>query len=377
MQGQLYAHTFIRKREFRNRDRELTKNDKDSLVIPRIAPLEIPNDIHIGIDKERFNFPINTELSMPLDEGWVPKNGTPLLDGTPTYYHVKKFPLGLHKMTAILWETSSSCTVDFNPAHSLYGNNELLLPPRANTRMIQAAIEATGLIPGFAQIDHEGTVTWPRDWYDHVSPTSVELARNCFIKPEYKHVLQDALSALVAPRGYLKDVQSIRDSYSLYYKTATVGHDKIYDKTVQMRDDKQMQQVTETDNHIFRFETTLASKRLDKYGLRDLRNFNDETVWKALTHRFSECRWEVRLPSRNDLMQELAIAPYAEAERLLGFNQMVSIGLDKSLGYGARRDRQKLAQKYGVVPGTALSLNAIESNRLDLFLGRLVEDAPS
>jgi hypothetical protein len=352
------------------------KNDNYSFVIPRIPLNGIPDDTHIGIDKEKFYFPVNLELSLPLGEGWLPKNGRPMKDGTPTYGHWKECTLGHHTMIVNVWETTSSCSIEFNPAHSLYGNNELLLPPEANLSMMKVAIEATGLVPGFAVIDSMGTITWPENWHEYLGVSFVELARNLFVEPEHKHALQGALSALVPPRGYTRDIQSRRDSYSLYYKTGSVGRDKIYDKTVQMRDEG-MQQAAETDAHIFRYETTLKSKRLKKYGLRNPMNFNDQIVWEVLTERFNVCRWEVRLPSRNDLITKLSDAPYAKAERLLGFNQMVSLGLDKTLAYGARRDRMGLAKSFGVTPGTAFEFHASESLRFDLFSGKLVSESPS
>ncbi len=354
----------------------MSKNNNYSLVIPRIPLDEIPSDIHMGIDKEKFYFPVNLELSLPLGEGWIPKNGRPMKDGTPTYGHWKKFPLGHHTMIVTVWETSSSCSIEFNPAHSLYGDNELLLPPEANLSMMQVAIEATGLVPSFAEIDSMGTITWPEDWHEYLGVSYVELARNIFVGPEHKHALQGALSALVPPRGYTRDIQSRRDSYSLYYKTGSVGRDKIYDKTVQMRDEG-MQQATETDAHIFRFETTLKSKRLKKYGLRNPMNFNDQIVWEVLTERFNACRWGVCLPSKSELVKKLSLAPYTEAERLLGFNHMVSLGLDNKLGYGARRDRLELARNFGVIPGTAFDFNASESFRFDLICGELVPEEPA
>lgn len=354
----------------------MSKNNNYSLVIPRIPIGEIPDDIHIGIDKEKFYFPVNLELSLPLGEGWLPKNGRQMKDGTPTYGHWKELPLGHHTMIVNVWETSSSCSIEFNPAHSLYGDNELLLPPEANLSMMQVAIEATGLVPGFAAIDSMGTITWPENWHEYLGVSFVELARNLFVEPEHKHALQGALSAMVPPRGYTRDIQSRRDSYSLYYKTGSVGQDKIYDKTVQMRDEG-MQQATETEAHIFRFETTLKSKRLKKYGLRNPINFNDQIVWEVLTQRFNECRWGVSLPSKSELLKKLSLAPYAQAERLLGFNQMVSLGLDKALRYGSRRDRLELARHFGVTPGTILDFNASESLRFDLFTGTLESESPN
>lgn len=345
------------------------------LVIPQISQSSIPDDIHWGIDAEKFSFPVNSELSLPLDSKWVQKPGRILEDGTQTYFYMADLPLGLYKMKVLLWEISSSCTVDFNPAHCLYGNNELLLPPAVNSLMIEKAIQATGLIPSFAQIDAEGTITWPTNWLESITIKELEVSRNFLIAPNYRKRLQQTLKEVVPTRGFRRNAQDQGEGFSLYFHTKSVGHDLFYNKTVQMRDTKG-QQVAQTISHIYRFESRLDDSRLEKYGLDDPAKVNDQNVWRAIDERFHACGWNVMLIDSGALLEKLSGVRYQEIEQLLGFSEAVRLGLDQQMSIAVRRSRQKLAKNYGVTPGIAIKNKASVTSYLDLRQGRLVSQSP-
>lgn len=350
--------------------------DTNPLVIPQISPTSIPDDIHWGIDAEKFSFPVNSELSLPLDTKWVQKPGRILEDGTQTYYSYADMELGLYKMKAIYWETSSRCTVDFNPAHCLYGNNERLLPPGANTSMIEKAIQATGLIPSFAQIDAEGTITWSSNWLEFITIRELEVSRNFLIAPNYRKRLQSNLKEVIPPRGFRRNAQDRGEGFSLYFHSKSVGHDVFYNKTVQMRDTK-AQQEAKTISNIYRFESKLCASRLEKYGLCDPAQVSDLNVWRAIDERFHACGWNVMLIDSGALLKKLKGVRYQEIEQLLGFNEAIRLGLDQQMSIAVRRDRRKLCKSYGITPGADISAKAAETFYLDLKQGRLVPQLPA
>ena len=345
------------------------------LVIPKIYQPSIPDDIHWGIDGEKFVFPVNNELSLPLDSKWEPKPGRKLEDDTPTVFYVADIPLGKYKMKAIYWEISSQCTIDFNPAHSLFGENELLLPPGANSRMIEQAILATGVVPGFAQIDQEGTITWPSNWLDWVRISELEVSRNFLIAPNYKKPLELTLKSIRPPRNYQRQCVEEGEGFSLYFNSKSVGRDFVYDKTVEMKV-KRAQQVATTSSHIYRFEARLNSSRLKKHELQNPAQVTDANVWQAISGRFHACGFNVTLTDAGSLIRKLQGVRYQEVEQLLGYNEAVRLGLDKGMSKAVRRDRRLLSKNYGITPGLEIRTHASEKTALDLGEGRLVHQPP-
>jgi hypothetical protein len=279
-------------------------------------------------------------------------------------------------MKALYWEIHSRCRVDFNPAHCLYGNNELLLPPAANSKMIEKAIQATGLVPSFAQIDAEGTITWPSNWLEFITISELEVSRNFLIAPNYKKRLQSTLKEVIPPRRFRRNAQDRGEGFSLYFHSKSVGHDLFYNKTVQMRDTK-AKQAAQASAQIYRFESRLRDSRLKKYCLDDPAQVNDQNVWRAIDERFHACGWNVMLIDPGALLVKLKDVRYQKIEQLLGFNEAVKLGLDHQMSSAVRRGRQKLAKCYGITPGTDISAKAAETFCLDLRQGRLVVQSPT
>lgn len=353
----------------------MKKNDTNPLVIHQISPTSIPDDIHWGIDAEKFSFPVNSELSLPLNTKWVQKPGRILEDGTQTYFSFTDIELGLYKMKVFYREIDSQCTVDFNPAHCLYGNNELLLPPAANSKMIEKAIQATGLLPSFAQIDAEGTITWPSNWLEFIKIKELEVSRNFLIAPNYRKRLQSTLKEVIPPRDFRRNAQDRGEGFSLYFHSKSVGHDVFYNKTVQIRDTK-AQQEAHTISHIYRFESRLRASRLEKYGLDDPAKVNDRNVWRAIDERFHACGWSVMLIDSGSLLEKLKGVRYQQIEQLLGFNEAVRLGLDQQMSIAVRRGRRKLCNSYGITPGIVINVKASQAYCLDLKQGKLVPQSP-
>lgn len=352
----------------------MQKNDTDSLVIPQLSPLPYPTDINWGVDAVKVSVPINVEMSLPLPEVWVPKVGKPLRDGSENPYYVAELPFGLYKMRAFLWVTSSWCTIDFNPAHSVFGNDERLLPLEIFPEVLQRAIVATGLVPVFEAMDPLGNLTWSSDWLQQVSMNELELARNFFVPVNAAKALERGITGLATSRGYKRKLEQERGSFSLEFATRSVGKDSFYNKTSQL----QAIGITpreESDCLIYRYETRLRSKRLDKYDLKRADRLKPENAWSAISDRFSACGFHAGVLSGGETLENIKKVSYRERERILGFSQLVALGLDHDLEPGVRRLRQKLAQELGLTLGVSFAELSEKSWSVDLWSGLIKESS--
>ncbi len=350
----------------------LQKNNTHSLVIPQLLPLAYPSDANWGVDAIKVSIPINGEMSLPLPQQWKEKSGRPLKDGSENIYYQAEFVLGLYKMIAFFWVTSSRCTIDFNPAHSVFGNNELLLPVEALPRILQSAIEATGLVPAFEKADELGTLVWDQNWLEQVSVQELVLARNSLGPKEAAKALEKGLLALPTPRGYKRKHEQKSGSFTLEFSTGSVGKDMIYNKTTQMvalgLEPKEI-----TEHLIFRYEARLRSKRLEKYGLRRPDHILPENSWLAVSDRFSKCGFQRELSNAGEFLSKISRLSYRERERILGFNQLVALGLDHDLAPGAMRERLRLAKELGLTLGCSIDELSEVSWSIDLWKGELTK----
>ena len=348
----------------------MQKNYTYSLVIPELSQPQYPSDANWGVDAIKVSIPINGEMSFPLSNQWTAKIGKPLRDGQENIFYQADFPLGLYKMRAFYWVTSSTCTIDFNPAHTVFGNNELLLPVEALPGVIKGAIEATELTPAFETLDEIGTIAWPTGWLEFVSVQELELARNIFVPREAHKTFEQGLLGLPTPRGYKRKHEQKSGSFSLEFATCSVGKDLIYNKSAQMAA-LGLLPSEETEMIIYRCETRMRSKRLQKYGLKRPDLIGPENAWHAIADRFSECGFDRGLTGGGEVLSRISKLSYRERERILGFSQLVALGLDHDLASGARRGRQKTAAKLGLTLGVSMGELSKSSWGSDLWSGQV------
>jgi hypothetical protein len=356
----------------------LQKNNTLSLVIPQLLPLAYPSDANWGVDAMKVSIPISGEMSLPLPQHWKEKSGRPLKDGSENIYYQAEFVLGLYKMMAFFWVTSSRCTIDFNPAHSVFGNNELLLPVEALPRILQSAIEATGLAPTFEKVDELGTLVWDQNWLEQVNVQELELARNIFVPKEAAKAFEKGLLALPTPRGYKRKHEQKSGSFTLEFSTGSVGKDIIYNKTAQMKA-LGLQPKEFTEHITYRYETRLRSKRLEKHDLKRPDDIRPENSWLAISDRFSKCGFQRELSGGGEILAKISRLSYRERERILGFSQLFALGLDQDLAQGARRERLKAAAELGLTLGMSLDDLSEASWAIDLWTGfvRTIEGSSS
>lgn len=318
----------------------------------------------------KVSIPINGEMSFPLSNKWTAKIGRPLKGGQENIYYQADFPLGLHKMRAFYWAASSMCTIDFNPAHTVFGNNERLLPIEALAGVLKGAIEASELIPSFETMDETGTISWPSGWLEYVSVQELELARNIFVPKAAHRAFELGLLALPTPRGYKRKHEQKLGSFSLEFATGSVGKDVIYNKSAQMSA-QGLRPSEETEMIIYRYETRMRSKRLQKYYLKRPDLIGPENAWHAISDRFSKCGFSRELSGGGEVLSRVSKLSYRERERILGFNQLVALGLDHDLATGARRGRQNTAAKLGLTLGSSLEDLSNGSWVIDLWSGQV------
>jgi hypothetical protein len=273
-------------------------------------------------------------------------------------------------MRAFYWVTSSTCTIDFNPAHTVFGNNELRLPVEALPGVLKGAIEATELTPSFETIDEFGTVAWPNAWIGYISIQELELARNIFVPEEAHRALEQGFLALPTPRGYKRKHEQKSGSFSLEFAPSSVRKDLIYNKSAQMAA-LGLEPAEETELIIYRYETRMRSKRLQKYGLKRPDLIGPENAWHAIADRFSKCGFHRALPGGGELLSTISRLSYRERERVLGFNQLVALGLDQDLAASAIRERQKIATQLGLTLGLSLEEISKSSWNIDLWSGQI------
>ena len=346
----------------------LQKINTYSLVIPQLSPLAYPSDANWGVDAMKVSIPINGEMSLPLSEEWKEKIGRPLKDGSENIYYQAEFSLGLHKMRAFFWVTSSWCTIDFNPAHSVFGNNERLLPMEALPEILRRAIQATGLVPTFESPDELGTLTWPKEWLRNLTVQELELARNIAVPNEARKAFERGLLGLPTPRGYKRKHEQKSGSFTLEFSTGSVGKDLIYNKTAQM-EDLGLEPQENIELTIYRYETRLRSKRLEKYDLKCPDRIRPQNSWIAISDRFIKCGFQRELSGGGEILSRILRLSYRERERILGFNQLVALGFDHDLAPGAKRERLRLAEQLGLTLGSSIDELSEHSWSIDLWSG--------
>lgn len=276
-------------------------------------------------------------------------------------------------MQATVWETSETCTIDFNPAHVVYGDTAQLLEPEVLELVLLQAIQATMLTPAFCEFKDDGTIEFLPNWTDYINIQEMEVAFNFQVPNSLKGPMQQALKGLRAPRNMRRAIHEEAGSFTLEYTTKGVGKDSIYNKSMELEARSKDRQESEVST--FRFESRLRRKRLDKFQMRLLSNISPTGVWEALNQRFECTQWSQSIGSFGGTLKLLGEIDYRKTERMLGFSEAVRQGLDAGLELGTRRARIKEAKELGIPIGVCLDQLAESGFRIDPWSGWLVSDS--
>lgn len=349
------------------------KNDLNSLVIPRTTESKVPSTLHWGIDAAKVSFPINGELSLPLDDSWEQKTGRKTKTSLPNHYFFRDMQFGLGKMKVLVWELSQTCIIDFNPAHALYGATADLLPPELYSEMVKRAIEATMLVPAFAECDDQGEFTFAENWPNLVSNKELEVSFNFEVDDYLAGSMQSLLSALPSRKGSLRSLKEKSGSFTISHETRNVGKDMIYNKSSEMASRK-LEVATTPGKTLYRFESKLMTKRIHSTGMRKVADVSGVAVWNAITKRYRASGWGVKVASQAEIFTKLGSLDYRHVERLLGFNEAFRLGIAGGIKQSVQKSRIRELKEVGLPLGTSLEELTPHSMWIDAWNGLLMTD---
>ena len=338
----------------------------------------LPRQNRSGVDRLKCFFYVDPDMSLIEHSEWVANSLQKQKNGMFVEF-TKYTRIFIHKGATVRVSYNTAydrCSLDFNPADIRHGKSSKFLHPND---LLETCEEVINLVkqelhPAF-DIVNKSTGEIDRDptWPKQVHIKSIELGCPIEVKNELRSAFERAIEA-TRPRR--KQTRTKHDDCSNGWtqknSTKHSGEDKIYNKTEELKVRGIYEPIRQGYTK-YRFETTLKGKRRDKYGIRTLADVYEGSVWFAVSDRFHECNWDVRLSSNADLNRNLLAMTYSQREKALGYLKVKELGLDSGLSVARLRDRKKLMRELGITPGLGLENLPSKSHYLDLSVGEFVE----
>ena len=336
----------------------------------------LPQDSRFGVDKTTLLVD-NSEHCGPMGDGWEPVPYYDAKVGGVVEHYRRTFQVGNGTVIVTVRLNRGHSQIQFNPSAILYGHNKRLTPPEALEPICKRVIaEITGEFwPVFIRVDSDGVIQFDEDWADKVRLKELELARDFLVDAVYVQPLFEALRHSPPRKRSQRQVIDAgpKSGWTIYHRTKSSGGDKIYDKTAEL-EAKGVLAANKIERQI-RFEATLKSSRLDKFGLKRLSGISSTGVWQALESRFQASKFNVSLNSQARALKLLAGMTYSQREKAMGYLELTRLGLVSDLSPRLNQQRGKLVLGLGLSPGVGLKSILKESVKLDLFSGTLARQA--
>lgn len=348
----------------------MLKNSPNPLITtPNYITLDepMPSRCIFGIDRTKLSYPLDMDLTLPLDSGWTPKLGKNGED-----YFTKEVIVSGSRVRLTCLPALGRGSIDFNPASMMYGKTKELLHPDDLTPVTERLLLhlCPEFMPKFLSIDSDGCMTLGRGFESWVSISKIELATQFEIPKHMERQVQQSITATSHRSGRTTMNVRQKDGWSEYKSTKTQGSVKLYNKSAEL---KSKYGIAPRDDGMvdYRFEAVIQGNRKGRFGLTTLADVSSELVWNALAVLFHQHNWAVRASGRGDVLSKLGKLTYREREQLLGYNAAVVSGLDHDISDSARRSKKRLATSVGLDASIDWSTLPNSSWRLSLSHGGL------
>lgn len=336
--------------------------------------IKVPNDSEWGVDWVNLRVdvdPSSIDLSSSL---WTVSRSGKLPEPGKVYdcYYLR-LPFGETTVDVTLSIDAMRAYLKFNPSTALYGKSKKIFPPNALRALVSNLLDETYsfFIPAFDFVDGVGTIHRDPNWANQVWITRLDCARNFIIDDpfRFKNAIYNASPKNKKLKAKFEDGDA---GWGVVNQTRTVGRDKVYDKDEELMRHNADEILSESEGTCFRFETQLQSSRLDTFGLRQLSQITDESVWFALEQRWLACRWNVTFGEPGTVAKSIAKLTPAEKSGLLGYMAMHQLGFQNEITTSGHRKYGTLARSFGFTLGAPLEDQGEAMRIADIFAGRIV-----
>lgn len=360
------------------------ENDNFLLVTPEIgqqankakpdlrSACRQPQDADWGIDFCTLSIPVTDEVREIDCDDWQKIDGEIYLEGADNTKYSSNFSMGYANLHVIYFPKQSMVHIRHNPARLLSPKSLALLPPDSLVPMAEKVIifliGRIPVLPSVVQVI-DGTFELVENWEDHVRISRLDCARN--FNTEEPELIKTSLLRVTSSYQKLKTIFDDSNGWTLANRTKSVGQDRLYDKSAELRDIELPERMHWTGTW-FRFEAQLQKDRLKKFNLHKLSYVNDERVWEAISTRWKATKWGVYLPGDDGLISILNSIKTADQYGFLGFLTSAHQGLLDYMDEKLSNRYRRLCKKLNVTPGQPVETYSEMTRRLSLFYGRVV-----
>ncbi len=358
----------------------MLKNNKNPLltgleVANTNKSFKVPNDQDFGIDYLHLRVDLDPSTIDVSSSIWGinSKGKAPEPDQIYNAYYTH-LPFGQSEVDVQINLYDMRVFLRFNPSTVLFGKGKTLLHPKAIVGLVDSLLNSLAPYcrPIFDVVDDQGTITRHPNWATQVWVSRIDCSRNMVIDDpmRFKKGIEAAL-----PRHKKTTItyKAGKEGWGIVNATKSNGHDKIYDKDVELDLHNVDESLNQTEGTSFRFETQLKRDRISKFGLRRLSDVTDEAVWKAIEERWDACRWGVTINEPGSAVKAMESLTSSEKNGLIAYLGKHHLGIEYEITVSGHRKYGALARNLGFTLGEPLEAQGKAFRKADIWAGCLVD----
>ena len=357
----------------------MIKNDKNPLLtgleVAKTKTLPVPNDQDFGIDFLHLRIELDPSTIDVSSSIWGINNKGKAPEPDQEYFaYYARIPFGQTDVDIQVNLYDMRAFIRFNPSTALFGKGKTLLSPQAAKATVNALLNTLSayFMPAFDHIDEQGTITREPNWTEKVWISRIDCSRNLLIDDPV-HFKKAIEAATPRNKKTTFTYKAGKEGWGVVNKTNSTGHDKIYDKDIQLNLKDAAELLSQSQGTCFRFETQLERDRIKKFGLRRLSDVSDESVWNAIEQRWNACRWGVTINEPGSVIKALAGLTPSEKSGIIAYLGKHYLGIQDEITVGGHRKYGSLSRKLGFTLGEPLEAQGKALRKADIWEGCLVD----